>query len=48
MLLGHRTYLKGKPGGDKSLSEKREPSEGVYGAVPQGPCDMAKAILLES
>jgi len=31
-----------------AMSEKREPPEGVYGAVPQGPCDVAKAILLES
>ena len=28
-LLGHRTYLKVKTGGDNSMSEKREPSEGV-------------------
>ena len=47
-LLGHRTYLKAKAGGDNSMSEKRETSEGVYDAVPQDPCDMAKARLPES
>ena len=30
------------------MSEKREIPEDVYGAVPQGPCDMTKATLLES
>ncbi len=30
------------------MPEKRESSEGVYGAVPQGPCDKAKATLPES
>jgi len=47
-LLGHRTHLKVKAGGDNSMSEKRKTSEGVYDAVPQDPCDMAKAILPES
>src|SRR5262249_16617198 len=31
-----------------SMPEKRESSEGVYDAIPQGPCDTAKAILPES
>jgi hypothetical protein len=30
------------------MPEKREPPEGVYGAVPRGPRDKAKAILPES
>jgi hypothetical protein len=30
------------------MFEKRELLEGVEGIVPQGPCDMAKAKLLES
>jgi hypothetical protein len=30
------------------MSEKRESLEGVYGAVPQDPRDMVKAILPES
>lgn len=30
------------------MPEKRESSEGVYGAVPRGPRDKAKAILPES
>ena len=30
------------------MPEKRESSEGVYGAVPQGPRDKAKATLPES
>jgi hypothetical protein len=47
-LLGHRVYLKAKAGGENSMPEKRETPEGVYGAVPQDPCDMAKAILPES
>ena len=29
MSLGHRDYLRAKAGGDKSLSEKQGPSEGV-------------------
>jgi len=29
------------------MSEKRETLEGVYGAVPQDPRDMVKAILAE-
>ena len=47
-LLGHRTYLKAKAGGENSMSEKQETLEGVYGAVLQDPCDMAKATLPES
>jgi hypothetical protein len=30
------------------MPEKRESPEGVYGVVPQGPRDKAKAILPES
>jgi len=30
------------------MPEKRESPEGVYGAVPRGPRDRAKAILPES
>ena len=30
------------------MPEKRESPEGVYGAVPRGPRDKAKAILPES
>jgi hypothetical protein len=30
------------------MPEKRESSEGVYGAVPRGPRDKAKATLPES
>ena len=48
MFLGHLVDLKAKAGGEKSMPEKRETSEGVYGAVPQGPRDKAKAILPES
>src|SRR5438874_12409890 len=44
---GSSTYLRAKAGGDKSLSEKREAREGVYGAVLQDPCDMVKAPLPE-
>src|SRR5215470_15099182 len=44
---GSSTYLRAKAGGDKSMSEKRESQEGVYGAVPQDPRDMVKAILAE-
>jgi hypothetical protein len=42
------TYLTGKPGGDSSMSLKRVLSEDVVGQVPQDPCDMVKARLLES
>src|SRR2546422_7697526 len=45
---GSSTYLRAKAGGDKSMSEKRESLEGVYGAVPQDPRDMVKATLPES
>jgi len=48
MFLGRRVNLKAKAGGEKSMPEKRESLEGVYGAVPRGPRDMAKATLLES
>ena len=48
MFLGHLVDLKAKAGGEKSTPEKRESSEGVYDAVPQGPRDTAKAILPES
>ena len=48
MLLGHPIDLKAKAGGDKSLSEKREPLEDAEGAVPQDPRDRVKAALPES
>ena len=47
-FLGHRVDLKAKAGGENSMPEKRETSEGVYGVVPQDPCDMAKATRPES
>ena len=47
MFLGHLVYLKAKAGGEKSMPEKRETPEGVYGAVPRGPRDKAKATLPE-
>jgi hypothetical protein len=43
MFLDHLVYLKAKARGEKSMPEKRETSEGDYGAVPQGPRDTAKA-----
>jgi hypothetical protein len=46
MLLGHPIDLKAKAGGDKSMSEKREPLEDAEGAVLQDPRDRAKAELL--
>ncbi len=46
-FLGHRTNLKAKAEGDKSMSEKRESLEGVEGVVLQGPHDMVKAKLPE-
>ena len=48
MLLGHPIDLKAKAGGEKSMSEKREPLEDAEGAVPQDPRDRAKAALPES
>ena len=48
ILLGHPIYLKGKPGGEKSMSEKRRTLEDAYGVALQGPHDMVKAILPES
>jgi hypothetical protein len=45
--LGHLIHLQAKARGDKSMSEKREAPEGADGAVLQGPCDRAKAALLE-
>ncbi len=45
--MGHPIYLPAKAGGDKSMSEKRETLEDAYGAVLQGPRDMAKAALPE-
>ena len=47
-LLGHPIYLKAKAGGDKSMSEKQGPSEGVYGGALQDPRDKVKATLPES
>ena len=48
MVLGHPIDLKAKSGGEKSMSEKREPLEAAEGAVPQDPRDKAKAALPES
>ena len=48
MLLGHPIDLKAKAGGEKSMSEKREPLEGAEGDVPRDPRDRAKAALPES
>ena len=48
MLLGHPIDLKAKAGGEKSMSEKREPLEDAEGAVLQDPRDRAKAALPES
>ena len=45
MLLGHLVNLKAKAGGDNSMPEKRETLEDAEGAVPQDPCDRAKAGL---
>jgi len=45
MFLGHRVYLKAKAGGDNSMPEKRGSLEGAEGAVPQDPCEGAKAAL---
>ena len=47
MLLGHPIDLKAKAGGEKSMSEKREPLEDAEGAVLQDPRDRAKAGLPE-
>jgi hypothetical protein len=48
MFLGHLVHLKAKAGGDNSMPEKREPLEDAESAVPQDPCDRAKAGLPES
>ena len=48
MLLGHPIDLKAKAGGEKSMSEKREPLEDAEGVVPRDPRDRAKAALPES
>ena len=45
MLLGHPIDLKAKAGGEKSMSEKREPLEDAEGAVPQDPRDRAKSWI---
>ena len=45
MFLGHLVYLKAKAGGDNSMPEKRGSLEGAEGAVPQDPCEGAKAGL---
>ena len=47
-FLGHRTNLKAKAEGDKSMSEKRESLEGVEGAVLRDPRDKVKAKLPEA
>jgi hypothetical protein len=39
--------LNAKANRDSSMPIKREPSEAVYDAVPQDPCDKVRAILLE-
>jgi hypothetical protein len=46
-FLGRLTYLVAKAEGDRSMSGKRWLSGGVQDEVPRGPCDMAKAELLE-
>ena len=45
MFLGHLVHLKAKAGGDNSMPEKRGSLEGAEGAVPQDPCEGAKAAL---
>src|ERR687886_35807 len=40
---GSSTHLKAKARGDKSLSEKREPREGVYRVVLRDPRDTVRA-----
>ena len=47
-LVGHPAYLEPKGEGDHSMPGKRCPSGGVRGGVARGPCDMAKAGLLEA
>ena len=44
---GHLAHLEAKAEGDRSMSGKRWLSGGVQDKVPRGPCDMAKAELLE-
>jgi hypothetical protein len=46
--LGSSDLPDGESLGDKSMSEKRETLEGVYGAVLQGPRDTVKAGMPES
>jgi len=46
-FLGRLTYLEAKAEGNRSMSGKRRSSGGVQGEAPRGPCDMAKAELLE-
>jgi len=45
--LGHLTYLKGKPGGENSMSGKLERAETVWARDQQDPDGMVKAELLE-
>ena len=45
--MGHPAHLAAKAKGDNSMPGKRESPEDVYGAVPQGPRDMARAALPE-
>ena len=47
MPLGHRTYLKGKPGGESSMFETAEYGEPAYPYVCLGPDGKVKARLLE-
>jgi hypothetical protein len=46
-FLGRLTYLEAKAEGNRSMSGKRWSSGSVQDDVPRGPCDMAKAELLE-
>ena len=48
MLLGHPIDLKAKAGGEKSMPEKQEMSEGTEDIVLRDPRDRAKARLPES
>jgi len=45
--LGRLTYLKGKPGGDNSMSGTPRCSEIAEGPARQDPDDMVKAELPE-
>jgi hypothetical protein len=47
ILLGHRTHLNGKPGGENSMSETAGCRETAYRHAGLGPVGMVKAILPE-